>query len=69
LLTAVLAGLFELNVVALQHLALVLTHEENSQTAYFATALVMATMFEPLRRRIDAYVERRFFRSNNRARK
>src|SRR5215211_1532548 len=67
LLTAVLAGLFELNVVALQHLALVLTHEENSQTAYFATALVMATMFEPLRRRIDAYVERRFFRGNNQA--
>src|SRR5215213_8251486 len=49
------------------HLALVLTHEENSQTAYFATALVMAAMFEPLRRRIDAYVERRFFRSNNQA--
>jgi hypothetical protein len=67
LLTAVLAGLFELNVVALQHLALVLTHEEDSQTAYFATALVMAAMFEPLRRRIDAYVERRFFRSNNQA--
>jgi hypothetical protein len=67
LLTAVLAGLFELNVVALQHLALVLTYEENSQTAYFATALVMAAMFEPLRRRIDAYVKRRFFRSNNQA--
>ena len=67
LLTAVLAELFELNVVALQHLALILTHEEDSQTAYFATALVMAAMFEPLRRRIDAYVERRFFRSNNQA--
>ena len=67
LLTAVLAGLFELNVVALQHLALVLTYEEDSQTAYFATALVMAALFEPLRRRIDAYVERRFFRSNNQA--
>lgn len=69
LLTAMLAGLFELNVVALQHLALVLTHEEDSQIAYFATALVMAALFEPLRRRIDAYVERRFFRSNNRANK
>jgi hypothetical protein len=67
LLTAVLAGLFELNVVALQHLALVLTHEDDSQIAYFATALVMAAMFEPLRRRIDAYVERRFFRSNDQA--
>ena len=69
LLTAMLAGLFELNVVALQHLALVLTHEEDSQIAYFATALVMAALFEPLRRRIDAYVERRFFRSNNQASK
>lgn len=69
LLTAMLAGLFELNVVALQHLALVLTHEEDSQIAFFATALVMAALFEPLRRRIDAYIERRFFRSNNRASK
>jgi hypothetical protein len=69
LLTAMLAGLFELNVVALQHLALVLTHEEDSQIAFFATALLMAALFEPLRRRIDAYIERRFFRSNNRASK
>jgi hypothetical protein len=67
LLTAVLAGLFEINVVGLQHLALVLTHEEDSLAAYFATALVMAALFEPLRRRIDAFVERRFFRSNDQA--
>jgi hypothetical protein len=57
LLTAVLAGIFELNVVALQHLVLVLTHEEDSLIAYLATALVMAALFEPLRRRIDAFVE------------
>jgi hypothetical protein len=57
LLTAVLAGIFELNVMALQHLVLVLTHEEDSRIAYFATALVMAALFEPLRRRIDAFVE------------
>jgi hypothetical protein len=69
LLTAMLAVIFDLYVVALQHLSLVLTHEEDSQIAYFATALVMAALFEPLRRRIDAYVERRFFRSNNRASK
>jgi hypothetical protein len=67
LLTAVLAGLFELNVVALQHAALVLTHEEDSLATYFATALVMAALFEPVRRRIDAFVERRFFRSNTQA--
>jgi hypothetical protein len=62
LLTAVLAGIFEVTVVALQHLLLALTHVEHSQVAYFASALVMAALFEPLRRRIDAFVERRFFR-------
>jgi len=62
LLTAVLAGIFEVTVVALQHLVLALTHVEHSQVAYFASALVMAALFEPLRRRIDAFVERRFFR-------
>jgi hypothetical protein len=67
LLTAVLAGLFELNVVALQHLALVLTHVEDSQIAYFASALMLAAMFEPLKRRIDGFVERRFFRGDTQA--
>jgi hypothetical protein len=65
LLTAVLAGIFEVNVVALQHALLVLTHEEDSQIAYFVTALVMAALFEPLRRRIDAFVERRFAPDEN----
>jgi hypothetical protein len=67
LLTAVLAGIFEVTVVALQHLLLVLTHVEDSRIAYFATALVMAALFEPLRRRIDAFVARLFFRENNQA--
>jgi hypothetical protein len=67
LLTAVLAGIFELTVVALQHALLVLAHEEDSQLAYFATALLMAALFEPLRRRIDAFVERRFFRRSTQA--
>ena len=62
---AALAGLFELNVVALQHLVLVLVHVEDSQIAYFASALMLAAMFEPLKRRIDAFVERRFFRRND----
>jgi hypothetical protein len=67
LLMAVLAGVFEVTVVALQHVLLVLTHVEDSQIAYFATALVMAALFEPLRRRIDRFVERRFFRRDYQA--
>ena len=62
ILTAVLAGVFEVSVVALQEVLLVVTHVEDSRLAYFATAMVMAAMFEPLRRRIDAFVERRFYR-------
>ena len=30
---------------------------EESNLAYFGTALVMAALFEPLKRRIDALVE------------
>ena len=62
-----LAGTFEVMVVALQHVLLVFTHKEDSQLAYFITALVMAALFEPLRRRIDAFVERRFFRRSTQA--
>jgi hypothetical protein len=62
ILTAVLAGVFEVSVVALQHVLLVFAHQEESQLAYFATALVMAAMFEPLKRRIDAFVEGLCFR-------
>ena len=64
LLTALLAGIFEITVVALQHVLLVLAHVEDSQLAYFATALLMAALFEPLRRRIDAFVEHLFFRGS-----
>jgi hypothetical protein len=67
ILTAVLAGVFEVTVVALQHVLLVLVHVEDSQLAYFATALLMAALFEPLKRRIDAFVERRFFRRDPQA--
>jgi hypothetical protein len=59
-LTAAMAGIFEVGVVTLQEVLLALTHSEDSRLAYFATAMVMAALFEPLKRRIDAFVERYF---------
>ena len=58
LLTAVMAGIYEITLVTMQHVLLALTHVEDSGLAYFATAMVMAAIFEPLKRRIDAFVER-----------
>jgi hypothetical protein len=64
-LTAVMAGIFEVSVVTLQHVLLVLTHAEDSQLAYFVTAMVMAALFEPIKRRIDAFVERQLLRGED----
>ena len=63
-LTAVMAGIFEVSVVTLQHVLLVLTHAEDSQLAYFVTAMVIAAHFEPIKRRIDAFVERQLLRGD-----
>jgi hypothetical protein len=57
-LTAVMAGIYEVTLVTVQHGLLALTHVEDSQLAYFATAMLMAAVVEPLKRRIDALVER-----------
>jgi len=65
-LTAIMAGIFEIGVVTLQEVLLVLTHSEESRLAYFATAMVMAALFEPLKRRIDAFVERYLLNRNAR---
>ena len=67
ILTAILAGIFEITLVTLQHVLLVLTHEEDSQLAYFATALVIAALFESLKRRIDTFVSRVYFRGTGEA--
>ena len=64
-LMAVLAGVFEVTLVTMQHLLLVLTHVEDSKLAYFGTALVMAALFEPLKRRIDAFVEGRLLKEDD----
>ena len=65
ILTATLAGIFEITLVTVQHVLLVFTHVEDSRPAYFATAMVIASLFEPLKRRIDAIVDSLFFRQDD----
>jgi len=65
ILTATLAGIFEITLVTVQHVLLVFTHMEYSRIAYFATAMVIAVLFEPLKRRIDAFMDRHFFRQDD----
>jgi hypothetical protein len=67
LLTAAMAGIYEITLVTVQHVLLALTHVEHSPLAYFATAMVMAAVFEPLKRRIDAFVERYLLERDARA--
>src|SRR5215203_3762274 len=66
-LMAAMAGIYEITLVTVQHVLLALTHVEHSQLAYFATAMVMAAVFEPLKRRIDAFVERYLLERDARA--
>jgi hypothetical protein len=67
MLTAIMAGIFEIGVVSLQEVLLVVADVEDSRLAYFATAMVMAALFEPIKRRIDAFVERYLLGGDDRA--
>ncbi len=60
-LSAALAGLYFGAIVVLQRLFVLLTGEK-STLAVVASTLLIAALFNPLRRRIQSFIDRRFYR-------
>jgi hypothetical protein len=60
-LTAILAAVYFGGIVVLQRLFVVLTGGK-STLAVVASTLVIAALFNPLRRRIQSFIDRRFYR-------
>ena len=67
-LTATLVALYFVGIVVLQRLFVLLTGQQ-STLAVVASTLLIAAMFSPLRRRIQSFMDRRFYRSKYDARK
>jgi hypothetical protein len=67
-LTATLIALYFGGIVLLQRLFLTLTGEQ-STLAVVASTLLIAALFNPLRRRIQSFIDRRFYRSKYDVRK
>jgi hypothetical protein len=67
-LTAVLVALYFVGIVVLQRIFVTLTGQQ-STLAVVASTLLIAALFNPLRRRIQSFVDRRFYRSKYDARK
>jgi hypothetical protein len=67
-LTATLVALYFGGIVVLQRVFVLLTGQK-STLAVVASTLLIAALFTPLRRRIQAFIDRRFYRRKYDARK
>ena len=67
-LTAMLVALYFGGIVVLQRLFVLLTSQQ-STLAVAASTLLIAALFTPLRRRIQSFIDRRFYRRKYDARK
>jgi hypothetical protein len=67
-LTATLVGLYFGGIVVLQRLFVLLTGEK-STLAVVASTLLIAALFNPLRRRIQSFIDRSFYRAKYDGRK
>jgi hypothetical protein len=67
-LTATLVALYFVGIVVLQRIFVTLTGQQ-STLAVVASTLLIAALFNPLRRRIQSFVDQRFYRSKYDARK
>jgi hypothetical protein len=69
-LTAMLVGVYLGSVISMQYAFRVLTgQQEQPQLAIVVSTLVIAALFNPLRRRIQTFIDKRFYRSKYDARK
>jgi hypothetical protein len=69
LLTPMLALMYLGSVTAGQAIFRELTGQDQPQLAIVASTLVIAALFNPLRRRIQSFIDRRFYRSKYDARR